>query len=65
MNTALSVLIIIGLGATLVVLGIGIVAMFRGGDFNRRYGNKLMRTRIIVQGATVLLLVLAFLLLRE
>jgi len=65
MNTALSVLIILGLGATLVVLGVGIVAMFRGGEFNRRYGNKLMRTRIIVQGATVLFLVLAFLLLRE
>ncbi len=65
MNTALSVLIVIGLGATLAVLGVGVVAMIRGGEFNRRYGNKLMRARIIVQGATVLVLVLAFMLLRE
>ncbi len=65
MNTALSVLIVIGLGATLAVLGVGVVAMFRGGEFNRRYGNKLMRARIIVQGATILVLFLAFMLLRE
>ena len=65
MNTALSVLIVIGLGATLAVLGVGVVAMIRGGEFNRRYGNKLMRARIIVQGATVLVLILAFMLPRE
>ena len=65
MNTAVSVLIVLGLGAPLAVLGVGVVAMFRGGEFNRRYGNKLMRARIIVQGATILVLVLAFMLLRE
>lgn len=65
MNTALSVLIVLGLGATLAVLGVGVVAMIRGGEFNRRYGNKLMRARVIVQGATILVLVLAFMLLRE
>ena len=65
MNTALTVLIVLGLGATLAVLGVGVVAMFRGGEFNRRYGNKLMRARVIVQGATILALILAFMLLRE
>ncbi len=65
MNNALTVLFVLGLGATLAVLGVGVVAMIRGGEFNRRYGNKLMRARIVVQGATILVLVLAFMLLRE
>ena len=33
--------------ATLGVLATGIISMFRGGEFNRRYGNKLMRARVI------------------
>ena len=36
------------------------VSMFRGGEFNRKYGNILMRCRVISQGATVALLALWF-----
>ena len=46
--------------ATLGVLFTGIVSMFRGGEFNRRYGNKLMRARVILQGITLVLLALLF-----
>ncbi|MFO1190524.1 MAG: HIG1 domain-containing protein, partial [Alphaproteobacteria bacterium] len=35
--------------ATLLVLLVGLVAMLRGGKFNQRYGNKLMRLRILMQ----------------
>ena len=65
MNTALLVLIVLGLGATLAVLGAGVISMIRGGEFNRRYGNKLMRARVVAQGMTVLLLLLAFMLFRD
>lgn len=59
--SVLLVLIIIALAATLAVLGLGVVSMLRGGEFNRRYGNLLMRARIITQGVTILLVVLFFL----
>jgi hypothetical protein len=32
--------------------------MGRGGDFNKRNSNKLMRLRVILQGATVVVFVL-------
>ena len=51
-------LIGVALAAVLVVLAVGIVAMFRGGEFNRKYGNKLMRLRVALQALAVLLMVL-------
>ena len=36
------------------------VSMFKGGDFNKRYGNLLMRGRVISQATTVALLALWF-----
>ena len=51
-------LIIIALIAVLIVLGIGVIAMLRGGDFNRRYGNKLMRLRVLLQALAVILILL-------
>ncbi len=51
-------LIGIALVAVLVVLAVGIVAMFKGGEFNRKYGNKLMRLRVGLQALAVLLMVL-------
>ena len=58
--SVLLVLIIIALAATLAVLGLGVVSMLRGGEFNRRYGNLLMRARLITQGVTILLVILFF-----
>ncbi len=39
--------------ATLVTLLVGVTAMGKGGDFNERYGNKLMRMRVIFQGLAI------------
>lgn len=41
--------------ATLGVLFFGIITMARGGDFNLKYGNKIMRTRIVLQGVALLI----------
>tara|TARA_A100001037_G_scaffold110729_1_gene100982 strand:+ start:16853 stop:17056 length:204 start_codon:yes stop_codon:yes gene_type:complete len=60
MKTILGVLVIVGLAATLIVMGAGMVSMFKGGEFNRKYGNLLMRGRIISQATTVALLALWF-----
>ena len=51
-------LIGVALAAVLVVLLVGVIGMLRGGAFNRRYGNGLMRLRVILQGVAVTLIVL-------
>jgi len=51
------VLIGAALLAVLAVLFTGIVSMLRGGEFNRKYGNKLMRWRVALQALAVLLIV--------
>lgn len=52
-------LIPIALGATILVLLIGVFVMARGGELNRKYGNKLMRLRIVAQVTVVALFLLA------
>jgi hypoxia induced protein len=53
METLLTILIPIAMLATLAVLGFGIVQMIRGGDARR--SNKLMRSRVLLQGIALLL----------
>ena len=43
----------------LVILTVGIGGFARGGEFNRRHGNRLMRWRIIAQALAVVLILLA------
>ncbi len=42
--------------ATLAVLVVGLVGFFLGGEFNAKYGNKLMRARVALQAVAVALL---------
>jgi hypothetical protein len=39
--------------ATLVTLGIGVVGMGKGGEFNRQHSNRLMRLRVLFQGLAI------------
>ena len=48
----------------LVILMIGIGGFAKGGEFNRKHGNRLMRYRIIAQAVAVLL-ILAFVFFRR
>jgi hypothetical protein len=43
------------------VLATGIIGMARGGEFNQKYGNRLMRARIIAQGVALALFAVAVL----
>ena len=61
MDTVFPIIIGIALAATFGVLATGFVAMTRGGEFNHKYGNLMMRARISTQGATVLLVLFYFL----
>jgi hypothetical protein len=60
MNGILIALAVLAMICVLVVLVIGLVGMIRGGEFNRKYGNKLMQARVVLQGAALALLALVF-----
>jgi hypothetical protein len=62
MENLLSVLIPIVGVATLAVLVVGVVSMLRGGSFNAKNSNKLMRLRVLSQLTAVLLIAAFFLL---
>lgn len=53
----------IALAATVLVLFLGLFSMARGGAFNARYGNLLMRVRVVVQGVAVAMIAVAMFLL--
>lgn len=50
---------IISMALVLASLVIGLFAMIKGGEFNKKYGNKLMRARVTLQGVALGLFVLA------
>lgn len=54
------VLLIVAMAATAAVLFVGIVGFLRGGDFNEKYGNKLMRARVGLQATALVILAILF-----
>ena len=59
MPQLLDILVIVALVTVLVVLGFGFYSLYRGGEFARTHSNRLMRLRVAVQAAAILLLALA------
>lgn len=57
----LGFLLVVAMAAVALVLLTGIVGFAFGGEFNRRYGNRLMRARVMLQFVAVILLGLLFL----
>ncbi|RDD62220.1 twin transmembrane helix small protein [Ferruginivarius sediminum] len=60
MQTLVGILIAVAMLITLGVLFSGLIVMARGGETNRKYGNALMRWRVICQGIALALLAVAF-----
>ena len=54
----LFIIVILAMEAVAIILMIGIGGFGRGGEFNRKYANKLMRLRIFAQLIAVLLILL-------
>jgi len=46
------------LGAVAIVLLLGIYTLFKGGDTSKKYSNKLMQLRVLLQFIAVIVLVL-------
>ena len=55
--------VLVGLAAliTLGILVAGMGSMIRGGEFNQKYGNKLMQWRVVAQAVALGLVMLALL----
>ena len=62
MELFLNGLLIAVMAAVLVVLATGLVGFAAGGEFNRKYANKLMRLRVGTQAVAVVILLLLLLL---
>ena len=56
MREVLIVLLGVALLAVLAILAAGFFALFRGGEFGRRWSNKLMQYRVLAQAVAIALL---------
>jgi hypothetical protein len=65
MESVLTILIPIVVGLTLLILIVGVISMLRGGNFNARNSNRLMRLRVLSQLVAILLIGAFFLLARH
>jgi putative copper export protein len=61
MDTILTGLLYIAMLAVVVVLAFGIVNLYRGDEKARSRSNKLMRLRVVLQFAAIVLIVVIFL----
>jgi len=46
--------------AVVASLALGIFSMIKGGEFNKKYGNKLMQARVMLQGLALIMFALAY-----
>lgn len=65
MERLFAYLVAIAMAAVLAVLMVGVASMFRGGEFNRKYANKLMRLRVLLQALALLLFAIFMLFFRH
>ncbi|EWY37042.1 hypothetical protein N825_22290 [Skermanella stibiiresistens SB22] len=61
MSGFFTILLAVAMLAVLGSLFVGLFAMVRGGEFNEKYGNRLMRLRVTLQGVALIIFVLALL----
>lgn len=58
MQSTLFYVVAVACLAVLAVLALGLSSFARGGEFNRKWSNKLMQLRVLLQFIAVLLIVL-------
>lgn len=56
MNDPFFVIVLLAIAAVAIVLLLGLGGFAKGGDFNRKHANKIMRYRIAAQFVAVLLI---------
>jgi uncharacterized membrane protein affecting hemolysin expression len=58
LGSPLFFLVIVACLAVLIVLMVGVGGFSQGGEFNKKYANKIMRLRIILQALAIILILL-------
>lgn len=61
MTSVFIILLVVAMLLVLASLFAGLFSMVRGGEFNAKYGNRLMRLRVFFQGLAVLFFLAAVL----
>ena len=61
MNNFLLMALVVVMIAVVLTLAVGIISMTRGGPFNQKYGQRLMRMRFFLQGVALILFALILL----
>jgi len=59
MSQIFTILMLVTMVMVVLSLGVGLVGMAKGGEFGKKYGNRLMRLRVTLQGLALLFFVLA------
>ena len=58
LNNPLFIIVIIACLLVLIILMVGIGGFSKGGKFNRKYSNKIMRLRILFQAIAVIIILI-------
>ena len=53
-STVLPFVLVVSMVLALIMVVIGVIAMAKNGNFNKKHSNKLMRMRVLFQGIAVL-----------
>ncbi|HXZ67757.1 MAG TPA: twin transmembrane helix small protein [Alphaproteobacteria bacterium] len=61
----MKIAVIIACLAVLAVLIAGLYSMWKGGDFSRKWSNKLMRLRVMLQAIAIAIIMIGFFLARH
>jgi preprotein translocase subunit SecG len=61
MSSVFFILTLITMMAVVAVLVTGLVLMSKGGEANKKYGNRLMQARVMLQGVAIGFFILAML----
>ena len=60
MSNIFVIMMIVAMFATLGSLAVGLFVMVKGGEFNKKHGNRLMQLRVTLQGLALLFFILAW-----
>jgi heme/copper-type cytochrome/quinol oxidase subunit 2 len=60
MENIIQILVPVAMAVVVIVLGLGLYSLFKGGETSRNWSNKLMRLRVLVQFIAIVLVMLGF-----
>ena len=65
MESLFPIVIVAAMVAAVGALLLGVFSMAKGGEFNKKYGNTLMRARVVLQGLAIVLFIVFMLMYRS